>query len=65
MPMRLSSAGKWLKTASVSGGLDPKEYPACFEEALGQYCDALDSQFLEEEALERIAEYLSKMVAEN
>lgn len=46
-------------------GLDPKEYPACFEEPLGQYCDALDSQFLEEEALERIAEYLSKMVAEN
>lgn len=45
-------------------GLDPKEYPACFEEALGQYSDALDSQLLEEEALERIAEYLSKMVAD-
>lgn len=45
-------------------GLDSKEYPACFEEALGQYSDALDSQLLEEEALERIAEYLSKMVAD-
>lgn len=46
-------------------GLDPNEYPVCFEEALSQYCDALDSQLFEVEALERVAECLAKMGAEN
>lgn len=46
-------------------GLDPNEYPVYFEEALSQYCDALDSQLFEVEALERVAECLAKMGAEN
>ena len=46
-------------------GLDPNEYPVYFEEALSQYCNALDSQLFEGEALERVAEYLAKMGAEN
>ncbi|MCG4528870.1 helix-turn-helix domain-containing protein [Intestinimonas massiliensis (ex Afouda et al. 2020)] len=46
-------------------GLDPNEYPVYFEEALSQYCDALDSQLFEGEALERVAECLAKMGAEN
>lgn len=46
-------------------GLDPNEYPVYFEEALSQYCNALDSQLFEGEALERVAECLAKMGAEN
>lgn len=46
-------------------GLDPNEYPGYFEEALSQYCNALDSQLFEGEALERVAECLAKMGAEN
>lgn len=45
-------------------GLDPNEYPVYFEEALSQYCNALDSQLFEGEALERVAECLAKMGAE-
>lgn len=46
-------------------GLDPNEYPVYFEEALSQYCNALDSQLFEGEALERVAECLAKRGAEN
>ena len=46
-------------------GLDPNESPVYFEEALSQYCNALDSQLFEGEALERVAECLAKMGAEN
>lgn len=46
-------------------GLDPNEYPVYFEEALSQYCNALDSQLFEGEALERVAECLAEMGAEN
>ena len=46
-------------------GLDPNEYPVYLEEALSQYCNALDSQLFEGEALERVAECLAKMGAEN
>lgn len=46
-------------------GLDPNEYPVYFEEALSQYCNALDSQLFEGEAQERVAECLAKMGAEN
>lgn len=46
-------------------GLDPNEYPVYFEEAMSQYCNALDSQLFEGEALERVAECLAKMGAEN
>lgn len=46
-------------------GLAPNEYPVYFEEALSQYCNALDSQLFEGEALERVAECLAKMGAEN
>ena len=46
-------------------GLDPNEYPVYFEEALSQYCNALDSQLFEGEALGRVPEGLAKMGAEN